>query len=235
MRARDIMTPNVLMVTPDTKVEDIAALLLDRQVSALPVVDKDGTLVGIVSEGDLIRRHETDTERRPSWWLAFMTSDRDRVREFVKAHGRVARDVMTRKVVTVGEETELGEIVHLLETKRIKRVPVVRDGKPVGIVSRANLLHGLVAAIAGRRIEPAANDRDIRARILTTLSKEAGVRTELLNIVVKDGVVQVWGVTESEETRRAILLRAETTAGVREVQDKMGIVPPLLRATLWAE
>lgn len=235
MRARDVMTPNVLMVTADTKVEDIAELLLERQVSAVPVVDKDGTLVGIVSEGDLIRRHETDTERRQSWWLAFMTSDGDRVREFVKAHGRVARDVMTRKVVTVDEETELGEIVRLLETKRIKRVPVVRDGKPIGIVSRANLLHGLVAANAGRRNEPAADDRDIRAKILKTLSNDAGVRTELLNVVVNDGVVQIWGATESEETRRAVFLAAESTAGVREVEDRLGIVSPLLRATMWAE
>ncbi|MHA1568598.1 MAG: CBS domain-containing protein [Alphaproteobacteria bacterium] len=235
MRAKDVMTLNVLMVMPDTKVEDIATLLLERQVSAVPVVDADGGLVGIVSEGDLIRRHETDTERRPSWWLAFMTSDRDRAREFVKVHGRVARDIMTRDVITVAEETELPEIVHLLESKRIKRVPVLRGGKLVGIVSRANLLHGLVATSKARGAVPAGTDRDIRARILATLSNDAGVRTELLNVIVNDGVVQVWGATENEDSRRAILLAAESIPGVREVEDKMGIVPPLLRATMWAE
>jgi len=129
MRARDVMTAPALVVPPDAKVEDIAKLLLRRGISAVPVTGNDGRLAGIVSEGDLMRRVESGTERRPSWWLAVFSNEDALARDYAKSRGRHAADVMTREVVTVGEDATLAEIALLLERHRIKRVPVVRDGK----------------------------------------------------------------------------------------------------------
>ena len=128
MQAKDVMTPNVVTVTPDASVKDIAELLLERQISALPVVDAEQKIVGIVSEGDLLRRPETGTERRRSWWLSLFSSSEERAADYVKGHGRRAEEVMTRNVVTVEEDTPLNKIAELLERRRIKRVPVVVGG-----------------------------------------------------------------------------------------------------------
>ena len=159
MRAMDVMTTNVITVSPDTSVQEVAKILSERSISGVPVVDAQNRLVGIVSEGDLLHRVEMGTDRRPdrrtgrrrSWWLDTVGSDEELARAYVKSHGRTARDVMTSEVTSVSETTELADIANLLETKRIKRVPVVRDGKLVGIVSRANLVRALAAA--GSRLE----------------------------------------------------------------------------------
>ena len=148
MRAMDVMTTNVITVGPDTSVQAVAALLAERGISGVPVVDSANRLVGILSEGDLLHRVETGTEsppdrrsgRRRSWWLDTIGSDEELARDYVKSHGRTAKDVMTRDVISVSDTTELADIATMLETKRIKRVPVLRDGKLVGIVSRANLV-----------------------------------------------------------------------------------------------
>ncbi len=157
MRATDVMTPNVITVDPDTLVQDLAKLLSERNISGAPVVDKTGAMVGIVSEGDLLHRAELGTERhterRRSWWLEHFASEL--ARDYVKSHGRTVKDIMTRDVATVSDDTDLADIATLLETKRIKRVPVMRDGKVVGIVSRANL----VRALAGRQRCPDARSR----------------------------------------------------------------------------
>src|SRR3972149_2283575 len=145
MHAKDVMTTQVVTVSLDAPVAEIAKQLVQRRISAVPVVDADGRPVGIVSEGDLMRRPETGGERHPSWWLALVAEAETQDREYVKSHGGRARDVMTRDLVTVTEEASLEEIATLLEKHRIKRVPVVREGKLVGIVSRANLLQGIVA------------------------------------------------------------------------------------------
>src|SRR6516162_4436631 len=154
MRAMDVMTSEVISVDPDTSVQALAALLSERGISGVPVVDADNRVVGVISEGDLVYRVETGTERRKeartgrrrSWWLDRIASDRELARDYVKSHGRTVRDVMTRNVVVVDDTTELADIAILLETKRIKRVPVVRDGRLVGIVSRANLVRALATA-----------------------------------------------------------------------------------------
>ena len=160
MRAMDVMTTNVITVSPDTSVQEVAKILSERSISGVPVVDAENRLVGIVSEGDLLHRVEMGTDRRPdrrtgrrrSWWLDTVGSDEELARAYVKSHGRTARDVMTSEVTSVNETTELADIANLLETRRIKRVPVVRDGKLVGIVSRANLVRALAAA--GSRLTP---------------------------------------------------------------------------------
>ena len=148
MRAIDVMTPNVITVDPDISVQDLAKLLSERNISGVPVVDKTGGMVGIVSEGDLLHRTELGTERRTerrrSWWLEHFASEL--ARDYVKSHGRTVKDIMTRDVATVSEDTDLADIATLLETKRIKRAPVIRDGKVIGIISRANLVRALAAA-----------------------------------------------------------------------------------------
>ncbi len=149
MRAKDVMTSPIVTVGPEATVQEIAKLLIERQVSGMPVLDQGGRVVGIVSEGDLMRRVEHADERHRSWWLKLFSDEITEATEYVKTHGRRAAEVMTRDVVTVDEDTPLHEIAALLEERRIKRVPVVRDGRLVGIVSRANLLHGLAARASG--------------------------------------------------------------------------------------
>ncbi|MFQ5776160.1 MAG: CBS domain-containing protein [Kiloniellaceae bacterium] len=229
MLAQDIMTTNVVTVTPDVRVEDIARLLLERSISGVPVVDSAGRLMGIVSEGDLMRRREGETERRASWWLNLLASPEDRAREYVKAHGRRAEDVMTRDVVSVAEDTPVGEIAQILEKRRIKRVPVLRDGKVVGIVSRANLLHGLAAHKDRISIAPSPNDRAIRERIMALVAHEGWITHGCLNVMVTGGVAELWGWVDSEEERKALCIAVEEIPGVRAVKDHLGSVAPYMR------
>jgi CBS-domain-containing membrane protein len=234
MRAKDVMTSPVVTVGPQTTVPQIAKLLIERRISAVPVVDQRERVVGIVSEGDLMRRVENAEERHRSWWLRLFSDATTDAAEYVKTHGRRAADVMTRDVVTVGEDTPLHEIVALLEARRIKRVPVVRDGRLVGIVSRANLLHGLAARPEDTPV-PSADDEAIRSRILTTLREEVGGMTQFVNVVVNQGVVDVWGTTGCPEVAQAVRVAAENTPGVREVRHHVTVLPPMVRAAFGAE
>lgn len=232
MLAKDVMSRSLLTVGPDTEVPEIARMLLEWRVSAAPVLDDAGRLVGIVSEGDLMRRPESGTLRRRSWWLTLLTSPTEQARGYTRSHGRRARDVMSREVVTVTPDTPLNEIANLLERRRIKRVPVLDEGRLVGIVSRANLLQGLVAQREGPA--PSAADRDIQAALLAALD-EAGVRTRFVNVVVAEGIAHLWGAVESPEEKDAARVAAENTAGVRRVEDNLGVLPPGTRAMLWAD
>lgn len=227
MQAADVMTPEVVTVTPDTSVNDIARIFLSRHVSAVPVVDSAGLLQGIVSEGDLMRRSENETARRTSWWLHMFTSPAERAQEFVSTHGHHARDVMTPKVITITEDTQLSDIAQLLERHRIKRVPVVRDGRLVGIVSRANLLHGLVALAPPHEVQ--SDDRQIRETLTETLVQDLPSVGNFVSYVVRDGIVQLWGgvLTESEKT--AVRVAAEDVPGVRGVEDNVTILPQALQ------
>ena len=215
MKARDVMTAPVISVAPETTVQEIAALLIERRISALPVLDAQGRLVGIVSEGDLMRRPETGTERR-SWLAAFFGPERQAA-EFVRTHGHTAGDVMTREVVSVPPDAELATIVDLLERRRIKRVPVVEDDRVIGVVSRANLLHALAAQPAAPRAT--ATDASIRAALQKELASHAWLDSQRLNIVVSDGVVHLWGLMRSEEERRAVRIAAESIFGVSGVEE----------------
>ena len=233
MRARDVMTTKVVSVRPDAPVEEIARKLLEHRISAVPVIDANGAVVGIVSEGDLMRRPESETERHSSWWLAMLSAPEEQAAAYVKGHGRHAKDVMTRSVVTVDEDTTLEEVADILERRQIKRVPVLRDGKVAGIVSRANLLHGLVTAKATQ--PAAADDETIRTAILEALEREAGVRDQFINVTVSGGTVHLWGALQSEQEKSATRLVAENTEGVREIEDHLGVIPPQVRSVLWAE
>ena len=226
MRASDIMTTKVITVSPDRKVDEIARVLLEKGISAVPVVDGNDNVVGIVSEGDLWRRQENETERHRSSWLGMFTSSEDEAREYSKTHGRTAAQVMTDNIVSVSEDTTVGDIAQLLEKRRIKRVPVLRDGKLVGIVSRANLLHGLAASKSSGPAAPSVDDRQLRKNILAKLEHENWISHGALNVIVTSGNVELWGWVNSEDERKALLIAVETVDGVASVEDHLGMVAP---------
>jgi CBS-domain-containing membrane protein len=227
MRAQDVMTTKVVTASPDTSITDLANLLLRHRISAVPVVDAEQRILGMVSEGDLLHRAETDTEHRHSWWLSLVASVEDTARDYVKSHGVRASDVMTGDVVTVEEDTSLADIAQLLEERRIKRVPVTRDGKLVGLVSRADLVRALATRSKGEPAPPSPEgDQTIRQALLQTLDSEGLMRSGNVNVIVTDGVVHMWGVVESDDIRNAVRVAAENVPGVRGVESYIGRVPP---------
>lgn len=219
LKAKDVMTSHVVTVGPGDTVSNVASLLMTHGISAIPVVE-NGTLVGIVSEGDLVHRDEIGTaDRHRSWWLRFFTDGSRLAAEYTKSHARRVGDVMTRKVVTVDEDTPLADIAGLLEKKRIKRVPVVRDGELVGIVSRANLIRALAIARESPLVRASASDSAIRDELLRKLRAEAWSSVGSSDVTVTGGVVTFWGAYRSEEEREATRILAENISGVHEIQD----------------
>jgi CBS domain-containing protein len=221
MRAADVMVTKVVTVAPDASVQEVALLLLSARISAVPVVGSDGELLGIVSEGDLLRRGEAGTGRRRPWWLAMLVGNEVLASEFVKEHARKVADVMTREVITATPETPLATIANLLEQNAIKRVPIVRDGRLVGIVSRANLLQALASQPPAPAAASTADDAGIREKVLSTLHAEPWARPAFINVIVQNGVVELWGMVESETERAAVRVAAEATPGVRSVNDNL--------------
>jgi CBS domain-containing protein len=219
MKARDVMVSPVITVKPYSSVKEVANILLERHISAVPVVDDQGKLVGIVSEGDLMHRSEAGTERQRPWWLLGFTGNETLAAEYVKAHARKVADIMTRRVITASPDTPLHEIAALLEKNSIKRVPIVRDGQLVGIISRANLIQAVASAHKG--LEIPLSDTTIRDKLLAHLKEQCWAHTGLLNVTVNDGVVNLWGMTTSDEERKAIRVAAEIMPGVRAVSDNM--------------
>jgi CBS domain-containing protein len=170
MRAHQVMTRPVISVTPDTKVADAANTMLQKHISGLPVVDADGKLVGIVSEGDFIRRGEIGTQRKRGRFLRFILGPGKAAADFVQEHGSRISEIMTSQPLTITEDTPLEEIVELMEKNNIKRLPVMRADKIVGIVSRSNLLQA-VASLAREIPDPTADDDHIRNRVIDAIYK----------------------------------------------------------------
>ena len=219
MKARDVMVSPVITVKTFTSVKEVAKTFLEYRISAVPVVDDQGKVIGIVSEGDLMHRVEAGTEQRRPWWLWALTSDEGLASEYVKAHARKVADVMTRHVITASPDTPLHEIAAVLEKNAIKRVPIVKDGQLVGIVSRANLLQAV--ASTRKELEVPLSDMAIRDRLLAHLKRESWAHTALLNVTVNGGVVDLWGITKSDAERKAIRVAAESTPGVCAVNDNL--------------
>jgi CBS domain-containing protein len=234
MQARDIMTTAVVTVTPDTPVQEVAKTLIERRISAAPVVDKSGKVVGIVSEGDLMRRPETGTEPHHSWWLRMVEMPEQHAAEYSRTHGGTAGDVMTSNVVTVPDDASVGEIAELLESRHIKRVPVVSGGKLVGIVSRSNLLQAL-AAQPVPAAPKAVDDRALRQKILDAIEKDGGLVAPFVNVIVKDGKAEIWGAAYSDSEKKAIRVAAESVAGKDNVTDRIGVLSPESRRVMWGE
>ena len=230
MRAMDVMTSKVITVDENASVTTVAKLLAERGISAVPVVDSENRVIGMVSEGDLLHRAETGTERRQSWWLEMMASTNRLAGDYIKSHSGNVKDVMTRDVLSVTETTSVADIAILLETNRIKRVPVLRDGKLVGIVSRANLVRALAMTINEPTSSTEADDRTIRDKLLAELKVQRWAEVAPANITVKDGVVHLWSSYLSEQEKRALVVAAENIPGVRRVEDHMRPVPAYLLA-----
>jgi len=226
MQARDVMTRSVISVAPDATVLQAARLMLQHRISGLPVVDSAGKLVGVLSEGDFLRRRETQTERRRSRWLEFLMGPGRMAAEYSQTHGSKVAEVMTADVQTVDEDASLDDIVRLMERYRIKRVPVMQAGKLVGIVTRSNLMHAMVSL--ARAAPPVAkSDAAIRERLLAEMQKQAWAPASMVDVVVRDGVVELWGTIFDERQRSALKVAAENIAGVTAVKDYLAWIEPV--------
>jgi CBS domain-containing protein len=226
MNAADIMTRTILSAGPETPVAEAIGLMLHNSVSGLPVIDEVGQLVGILTEGDLLRRGETGTERQRPRWLEILLGPGRLASEYVRTHGRKVEDIMTREPVTVAPETALDEIVELMERHRIKRVPVLEGEKLVGIVSRADFLRALARRLK-EQSAAAPGDGEIRERILAELARVSWVPRDGVGITVENGVVDLNGVILDEKEREALRVAAENVPGVRAVEDHLVWVEPV--------
>lgn len=221
MKAKDVMTTTVYTVDGETPIAAIARLLLERRISGVPVVDAENRVIGVVSERDLMRRPETGTARRPGWWLGLVASNDELAAEYVKTHGTKASEVMSRPAITVAEDTDLADVAGLLDRRGIKRVPVVRDGKLVGIISRANLLQGLIKSKAAAA---PVSDAAIREAITEALRGEPWANVLTTNVVVTNGVVHLWAAVHSEHERQAMVVAAEGIPGVVRVENHVAVL-----------
>ncbi|HYH38149.1 MAG TPA: CBS domain-containing protein [Azospirillum sp.] len=226
MKALDLMTPQVITISPDATIADAARTMLENRISGLPVVNAAGQVVGIISEGDLLHRVELGTERHRSWWLGIVSGGTLPAEDFIKSHARKVADVMTAHVVSVDESASPEEVVRLMETRRIKRVPVVRNGVLVGIISRANLLRAL-ASVAPEAAPASADDRALRERVAAAVKDLAWDPRAHDAIVVRNGVVHLWGFVSTESQRDAVRVAAEGVPGVKGVENNIQVVDPV--------
>lgn len=232
MKVSDVLTRNAISIEPDAEVLRAVRLMLQNRISGLPVLEVDGRLVGILTEGDLLRRQETGTEPRRSRWMEFLLGPGRLADEYVHVHGRRVREVMTTDLVTIDADATLDQVVELMQKHQIKRLPVMSDGKMVGIVSRANLLHAL-ASLAAEAGPPVLDDERIRERIMSELMTGGWAPVSLVNVVVRNGVVDLWGAIIDDRQRKAILVAAENVPGVKEVRDHMTWIDPA-SGSIWS-
>ena len=233
MQAKDVMTTKVVTAKPETSIKEIAKLLLDRRIGAVPITKADGTVVGMVSESDLMRRPEMGTERPSSWWLQLVQEPSDQALAYVKSHGLYAKDVMTLNVTTVQEDTPLAEIAELLDSRGFKRGPVMRKGKLVGIISRADLLRGLAASKPAKTLS--TDDQALREAAEAAINKHAGLDAIFVSTVVTNRKARIWGGVERQEIKNAIRVAVENVPGIEAVEDNINVFPAVVRAVFWAE
>jgi CBS domain-containing protein len=230
MRAIDVMTTEVIAIEPTATVQAVAALLSERGISGVPVVDAERHVIGIVSEGDLLHRAELGTERRtegrrPRWFDG--GAEEELARDYAKSHARMVKDVMSRDVISVSDTADLADVAMLLETKRIKRVPVIRDGVLVGIISRANLVRAFAATKTTPASEAEGSDSSIRAQLIAELRGRRWSHAWPEDIIVKDRVVHLWVSDDrSAAERQALRIAAENTVGVQSVEEHLVPAPP---------
>jgi CBS-domain-containing membrane protein len=231
MNVADIMTRQVISVTPQTTIAEAAQLLLDNRISGLPVVDPGGAVVGIVTEGDLLRRVETGTQRRHSHWLEFLIAPGRLAREYTDANARNVGEVMSAEVVSVTPGDALPEVIRLMERHHVKRLPVIEAGRLVGIVSRANLvralLHNLAEPPGNAAGDAVAGDAEIRARIVAEIARQPWGPRASVDVRVKDGTVELYGTITDERERPALRVLAENQPGVKTVVDHLVWVEPV--------
>jgi CBS domain-containing protein len=233
MNAAQIMTHPVITVTPETTIIEAAQLMLQHHISGLPVVD-GGAVVGIITEGDLLRRAETGTAMRRARWLELLIGPEHLARDFVRTHARKVGEIMTRNIIRVAPQSALSDVVGLTEKHRVKRLPVVEEGRLVGIVSRANLVRALIAVLT-RPAPPPGSDDDIRQQILDAIAAEPWGPRFAVSVWVKDGIVDLTGTFTYDDERTALKVLAENIPGVKEVRDRLVWVEPLSGTVMPAE
>lgn len=226
MKVSDVMTRQVTSVHPDDSVVHAARLMLQKRISGLPVIDTAGCLVGIVTEGDFLRRTETATERRRPKWLEFLLGPGRIAADYVQSHGRKISEIMTPAPATVTEDASLEEVVSLMEKRQVKRLPVVRGDKVVGIVSRRNLVRAL-AALAPSAGPVNVDDQTIRDSIFRTIENAKWAPAASVHVIVRDGVVDLWGAVMDDRERQALIVAAETTPGVKAVKNHISWIDPM--------
>jgi CBS domain-containing protein len=226
MNAKDVMTPHVVSVAPEESVLVAARLMLQKKISGLPVVDDFGNLVGVVTEGDFLRRAEIGTKRQRPRWVEFFLGPGRLAEEYVQFSGRKVRDVMTPEVWTVPFDAPLEDVVLLKERHHIKRVPVVEGGKIVGIVTRANLLHAM-ASFVHEVAPPSVEDTAIREQLLAELNAQPWAPVGAIDVTVRNGVVRFSGTVAEESQRQALLVAAENIPAVKKVEDSLTWVDPI--------
>lgn len=224
MQAKDVMTAKVVSVSTETPIHEVVGLLLKYRISAVPVIGEARQVLGIVSEGDLLRPEGTSYHgARQPWWLTAVLARQGLSYDTVR--GRTAGDVMTRNVYSVDEEASLSEIAELLERRQIKRVPVLKGGKLVGIVSRANLLHGLASTIIEHHEPGAAKDRQLRTELTKLLLDKHELDGVLINVTVRDGNVRLWGRVDNSQEAALAESVAKTLPGIKSVENNLGPGP----------
>ncbi|MGC2201697.1 MAG: CBS domain-containing protein [Stellaceae bacterium] len=234
MKASEVMTRDVITAARGMPIAEAIRLMLDNHVSGLPVLEDNGKLAGILTEGDLLHRSETGTERHRPRWLEMLIGPGRMAGEYVRTHGRKVEEIMTSPVVSVTADTSLEEVVELMERRRIKRVPVLDGDRLIGIISRADLLRMLAQALDAQPA-PTTSDADIRERILAELAKASWVPRDGLEITVTDGVVDLNGVILEEKEREAIRVAAENVPGVRAVEDHLVWIEPITGTVIESE
>jgi len=229
MNALETMTREVITVSPDTTVGEIATLLVQHGISAVPVISADNRVIGIISQTDLGHRGEMGTEKKRKWWLDLFADADARAREYVKSHGLKASDVMTRFVVSVAKSASLAEVAELLDTHRIRQVPVMEDGKLLGMISRADLVRRLAEV---KVAAPAARPENgvLQKAIWNQIKSEPWLRSSYVNIAVKDGTVELWGAVDTEEQRNALRVLVEGVSGVQKVENNVVLFPKVIAA-----
>jgi CBS domain-containing protein len=235
MNVADVMTRPVISVTPETTIAETAQLLLQHRISGLPVVGPDGAVVGMVTEGDLLRRIETGTQRRHARWLEFLIAPGRLAQEYTDANARKVGEVMTEDVVSVAPGDALPEVVRLMERHHIKRLPVIEAGRLVGIVSRANLVQALLHNLAEPPGKPpgmpggdeTTDDAEIRERILAEIAKQPWGPRASVDVRVKTGIVELYGTITDERERSALRVLAGNLPGVKAVRDNLVWVEPV--------
>lgn len=227
MEAREVMTRDVVAVGPDTTVGEIAAILVRHRISAVPVVAANRQLLGIVSQTDLAHRSETGTEKRRKWWLELFADTDVKAREYVKSHGLRAQDVMTRFVVSVPEVASLAEVADVLDAHRIRQVPVMADGRLVGMISRADLVRKL-AEIKVTAPSARPDNGALQKAIWDQIKSQPWLKSAFINLAVRDGVVELWGAVDSEEQHRALRVLVEGVEGVGKVEDHVSLLPKVV-------
>jgi CBS domain-containing protein len=227
MRARDIMSKQVVSVRADATIAEAVAILLQQRISAVPVLDPEDRLVGILSEGDLLRRSELGTEKKRARWLQILLSPGRLAEEYARAHGRRVEEVMTREVVTVDEDAPAVDIVDTMSRHRIKRVPVLHAGRMIGIVSRADLIRALGAATRAPALHPHRSDDEVRRDIEAEFARAPGIPAAQIHVTVQSGVVDLTGAITDERERNAVHAAVGCVPGVARLRDHLIWIEPI--------